>query len=409
MRVGSADRERVLAFLWLFGAALTLLTLVLPYDVPVDERARAAVAALAGAVGIGLLFAPPLADRTLHGLLAVGTAAIAYCCSLGVPDVEGVMFLLPVLYAFATFRILAALPHLALASGAYALVLWSGDRTEMVAPVVAWVFVSGVAAMLAFAVAALVELRERERAAGQRDRRIAEALQHALLPDRLPAPAGAVLAARYLPAAREADVGGDFYDALELADGRLALAIGDVAGKGLTAAAVVGRVRAAWRAYALEDPDPATVLGRLDVFLSVESGGAQMTTMLYALADLRAGTVTWASAGHLPPLLIGADGDPRFLTVLVGAPLGVVASAARRVGHAPAGPGDALLLYTDGLVERRQESIDEGLERLRGVLAGAPAGAEAVLDRALGALPRRLGDDAAALAVHIVPSRERVA
>ena len=403
------DRERVLSVLWLVAAALTVVTIFLPYRVELDETTRAVVATVALATGVALWLAPPLPEWVLHGCLVLGVVAIAVCSALGAPDVEGVMFLLPVLYAFATFPPARAVGHLVLASLALLLVLITAEDMRVTAPEVAWLLVTGVATLLSFAVATLVRMREREREAGRRDRRIAEVLQRTLLPQVLPQPAGVTLAARYVPAVREADVGGDFYDAVELPGGRVALAIGDVAGKGLPAAAVVGRVRAALRAYAVEDPEPATVLRRLDELLSMEPDLSHFTTLAYVLVDLPNGTARWAAAAHPPPLLLAADGAARLLESPPTPPLGARAGLRPQEQSLAIGPGDGLLLYTDGLVERRSEPIDVGIERLRHAVEGAAGDAPARLDAALGVVGDARADDVALLTLVVAPVAERLA
>jgi len=212
----------VLALLWAVGGVLTVLTLVLPHAPYASEGVRWAVAAGSFVACAGLLVSPRLPDAVLHGLVALGTLVVALCTSLGVPEVEGVLFVLPVLFAFGAFSRRAALPHLLLAGAAYAVVLAVRDTQDIVTEEVAWTLVMGVAGVAGIAVAALVEARDHERSAGARDRRIAEVLQRTLLPERLPQTDAVALSARYLPATDEASVGGDLYDAMELADGRVA-------------------------------------------------------------------------------------------------------------------------------------------------------------------------------------------
>jgi PAS domain S-box-containing protein len=189
-----------------------------------------------------------------------------------------------------------------------------------------------------------------------------ELLQRSLLPDRLPTLPGLRIAARYLPGG--ADVGGDWYDAIPLEDGALGVAMGDVVGHGIGAAALMGELRHAARAYALEGHPPAAVLDRLDRLVrSLE--GAQMATLLYLVVDADVTTVRFASAGHVPPLAVGPDGPARFLDGAPDPPLGVFDSAAHTELSAELEPGSTIVLYTDGLVEKRGESIDAGLEALR--------------------------------------------
>jgi serine phosphatase RsbU (regulator of sigma subunit) len=233
----------------------------------------------------------------------------------------------------------------------------------------------------------------------ERERNLAETLQRSLLPRALPSAAGLHLTARYLPRGAEGPVGGDFYDALVLPGDRVGLAIGDVAGKGLGAAALMGQVRAALHAYALIDPDPATVIERLDRFVSAMDATA--TAMFVTIgAD---GTMAVASAGHPPAVVVEASGEARLVTGTLSPPLGAGIAdrpPAAEVHRLPA--GGRLLLYTDGLVERRDERLDRSLEALRLVAASAPPTLEAMCDRVLDALAPDAADwpdDVALLAV----------
>jgi sigma-B regulation protein RsbU (phosphoserine phosphatase) len=233
----------------------------------------------------------------------------------------------------------------------------------------------------------------------ERERNLAETLQRSLLPRVLPSAAGLHLTARYLPRGAEGPVGGDFYDALVLPGDRVGLAIGDVAGKGLGAAALMGQVRAALHAYALIDPDPAAVIDRLDRFVSAMDATA--TAMLVTIdAD---GTMEVASAGHPPAVVVEAGGEARLVTGALSPPLGAGITGrpkSAEVHRLPA--GGRLLLYTDGLVERRDERLDRSLEALRVVAASAPPTLEAMCDRVLDALAPDIGswpDDVALLAV----------
>ncbi|HEU4974634.1 MAG TPA: GAF domain-containing SpoIIE family protein phosphatase [Baekduia sp.] len=228
----------------------------------------------------------------------------------------------------------------------------------------------------------------------ERERRIAETLQRSLLPRTLPAGAGLSLVARYFPRDVDGHVGGDFYDVVDLPGNRIGLAIGDVAGKGLDAAAAMGQVRAALHAYALEDPSPARVLGRLDRFVAAMDITA---TAMLVVAD-GDGQMLVASGGHPPAVLIDAGGA-RMVRGALGPPLGVGIEH-RREEHVALPQGARLLLYTDGLVERRDEGLDVSLEALRTIAAGAPPQLDLLCDRVLAALEPASGwpDDVALLA-----------
>jgi PAS domain S-box-containing protein len=156
----------------------------------------------------------------------------------------------------------------------------------------------------------------------EREHTTAETLQRSLLPDRLPDVPGIVLEARYLPVTSNMEIGGDWYDAFVLADGRLAVAVGDVMGKGVTAAAGMGRVRNALRALALTDPRPAAVLTGLDRLFAATELEEQVTTVAYVVIDPVTGEGVSGNAGHLPPLLLSQDGPPRLDTTAAGTPLG---------------------------------------------------------------------------------------
>ena len=158
----------------------------------------------------------------------------------------------------------------------------------------------------------------------EREHRIAETLQRSLLPERLPALPGLEVAARYIPAAAEAEVGGDWYDVIPIDSSRVGLVMGDVAGKGLAAASMVGLLRSAMRAYALEGREPAEVVGSLNQLMWSEVEDNEMATLVYAVVDPVASTLTWVNAGHPPPLLLAADGSTSFLEGSRSVPLGVM-------------------------------------------------------------------------------------
>ncbi|HSL58163.1 MAG TPA: SpoIIE family protein phosphatase [Acidimicrobiales bacterium] len=212
---------------------------------------------------------------------------------------------------------------------------------------------------------------------------VAEALQRAVLPESLPRIPGLDLAAEYLPASVTSgrEVGGDWYDAFRLRDGRHGLAVGDVSGHGLTAAATMSRLRNALRIFAVDGAPPDAVLGELNRFLH-DTGSGELTSAVYGVVDHDLGALTWASAGHPPPFLVDAAGRVSELDRPQGAVLGAFVDRPYERCTTTLAPGDTVVLYTDGLVERRGESIDEGLARLARSLAREPGaaatGAEAV-------------------------------
>ncbi|PZS26928.1 MAG: hypothetical protein DLM59_17335 [Pseudonocardiales bacterium] len=190
-----------------------------------------------------------------------------------------------------------------------------------------------------------------------------ERLQRSLLPRSLPDVSGLALGAHYQPGGLGVDVGGDWYDVLELADGSVLVALGDVMGKGVPAAIVMGHVRSAMRAYALLDPSPELVLERLDSMVASLAVPEQIVTMVYGVLDPRRRYLTLSVAGHPLPLYVPTWGPPAELDVTVGPPLGL------GVGPWPSARVDlsddaTVLFYSDGLVESREIPFAEGLERL---------------------------------------------
>lgn len=230
-----------------------------------------------------------------------------------------------------------------------------------------------------------------------------EMLQRSLLPDRLPELGGIQIAARYMPGG--ADVGGDWYDAVPLPGGRVGVAMGDVVGHGIAAASLMGQLRHAMRAYALEGHSPGGVLDRLDrVVRSLEGG--QMATLLYVVMESDRETVHFASAGHVPPLVIGPDGDARYLDTAPNPPLGVFGSAPHTEVSAALEPGSTIVLYTDGLVEERGVSIDQGLEALRLAAAQDACHPDELCDRLVAGMLaiHPANDDIAVLALRALPA-----
>lgn len=194
-------------------------------------------------------------------------------------------------------------------------------------------------------------------------RGVAAALQRSLLPARLPAVAGLELAARYVPGSRD-NVGGDWYDVFDLPSGGLGIVIGDVVGSGLRAAVVMGRLRSALRAYALDDDDPAEVLGKLDR-KARHFEPDMMATVQYAVLEPSFERLRLSSAGHLCPVVSHADQPAAFAELPTDPPIGVHLGGQRRSRTIDLPAGTLVSWYTDGLIERRGESLDVGLERLR--------------------------------------------
>ena len=234
-------------------------------------------------------------------------------------------------------------------------------------------------------------------------RQVADRLQEAVLPPALPQLDGWQLGASYSSAGR-VSVGGDFYDAIPVGDGRLALVIGDVMGRGVAAAAAMSQIRAAVRAFAAVNPDPQTLLERLDTFYD-RFPSEQLVTLLYALADPDRDQVVLSCAGHPPPLVIDSGGGAHSVAAARGRLLGVGRSK-RSVVTVPLLPGETLLMFTDGLVERRDEDPQESEERLVAVCqALRPEATSAGLDQLVAEMrdPTR-DDDVAVLAAHRLSS-----
>jgi serine phosphatase RsbU (regulator of sigma subunit) len=228
-------------------------------------------------------------------------------------------------------------------------------------------------------------------------RGIAEMLQHALLPEALPALAGTAAAARYVPGTSGIEIGGDWYDLIVQRDATALLVIGDVAGRGVRAATTMASLRFAVLAYAAESDDPAELLWKLSRFPGAQGSFA---TVLCARLDVRERRITVASAGHLPPLVV-AGGTADYVPLKVGVPIGAGAGEYEDVTVA-APPRATFIAFTDGLVERRGEVIDQGLERLRHIAAASAALAlEDLLTTLVAELPVDGGqeDDTAVLAV----------
>jgi serine phosphatase RsbU (regulator of sigma subunit)/CheY-like chemotaxis protein len=232
-----------------------------------------------------------------------------------------------------------------------------------------------------------------------REHLIAETLQRSLLPAALPRIPGLQLASRYVPGAAGSEVGGDWYDAVRLDDGRVALSVGDVVGRGVNAAAIMGQLRVAMRAYAMQGMGPAAVMSGLEHVMQ-DLSDDHLATALFLVVDPATRRVRLANAGHPPPLWLHADGRCELIEQGLGPPLNVAPGTAYEEHLLSLDDGDTLFLYTDGLVEERDESLDVGLRRLQDIVEACTGGPEQMCDRALsklGAVDKN--DDVAILAM----------
>jgi PAS domain S-box-containing protein len=212
------------------------------------------------------------------------------------------------------------------------------------------------------------------------ERRVAQTLQRSMLTTVLPRIDGVQLAVRYLPGSPESEVGGDWYDVIPLPDGRVGVVIGDVVGRGIEAAVTMSQLRTALRAYAIDGLEPAEVVRKLHRLTDHLAEGLS-TTLVYLDLDPATGELRYVSAGHLPVLHVDVDGVPSFLDGARSTPLGTLsADVAIPQVRLVLEPGECVLLYTDGLVERRDDGIVRRLEQLRLALANAPEELEACLD-----------------------------
>ncbi|MEO3745684.1 GAF domain-containing SpoIIE family protein phosphatase [Plantactinospora sp. B5E13] len=228
---------------------------------------------------------------------------------------------------------------------------------------------------------------------GNIDRTAALALQRSLLPTRLPEVSGVDMAARYVPG-HHTGIGGDWYDVFTLPSKWLGIVIGDVSGHGLRAAVVMGRLRSALRAYALECNDPADALTRLDQKIQHFEAG-NLATVLYAMVSPHRDEIHISLAGHLPPMLAEPNGDIRPLGLPVDLPLGIGRPRQRCTSVINFPQNATMVVYTDGLIERRNELIDVGFDRLRAAIR--PGAAEEVCATIMTELGIEQPDDDVAL------------
>jgi serine phosphatase RsbU (regulator of sigma subunit) len=235
----------------------------------------------------------------------------------------------------------------------------------------------------------------------EQEHAMAETLQRSLLPEHLDEPHAIELVARYLPAVKGAKIGGDWYDVVSLDDDRTMVVIGDVLGHGIRAAASMSRLRTAFQVYALEGLAGPEILERLNAYAtSANRHGAEpiMASILVAEHDARTNALRFANAGHVPPCVRAPSGEASMIEVAPCTPIGAVAEGFYAATESAIEPGAVLLLYTDGLVERRHESLDTSFERLLAELARAPDDLTQLADHMLAAmLDERANEDDVAL------------
>jgi len=242
----------------------------------------------------------------------------------------------------------------------------------------------------------------------EREHQIAVTLQTSLLPDDIPDLGGIDIAARYVPAAPGPQVGGDWYDVIQLESGQVALVVGDVMGHGIKAASVMGQLRLAIRAYAIDGYSPSEVVSRVDRLLE-RLDETQIATLVYLVLEPASGHVTIVNAGHPPPVMVDALGNPHLLAGAESVALGTGAATAvesGRVVHSEEGltvpPGSRLLLYTDGLVEDRIRPLAEGIAVLQQAVRGQVGSPAELCDLVLSKVaPSQHEDDVCVLAVTV--------
>jgi anti-sigma regulatory factor (Ser/Thr protein kinase) len=255
--------------------------------------------------------------------------------------------------------------------------------------------------------ARLIGLRLENARLYEAEHRIAGTLQHSLLPQTLPRVPGAIVAARYLPGSTEAEVGGDWYDAIAGPDNQLYLVIGDVVGKGVRAAAGMGQLRNALRAYILEGFDCGQALTRLNRLVD-NLGRQEFATVVCARFDPRTRVLHYSSAGHPSPVLATPGEVGTFLyTSALGPPIGALSDVRYPTREATLEPDSRLLLYTDGLVEDRKRGIDSGLADLAAAVGKPAEHLDDLLDSLLGQVAGQARrDDIALLALQATEPRE---
>ena len=228
-------------------------------------------------------------------------------------------------------------------------------------------------------------------------RTVAQTLQHSLLPERLPDVPGLTVGARYIAGAADMDIGGDWYDVMQLDDGNVMFVVGDVSGRGLAAGTIMAALRYAIRAYAVQGDDPASILTKLAALISIGDDG-HFATVLCGVLDVERHEVTIANAAHPEPLVI--SGEANFVGTNIGVPIGVQMVRPYEAVTITVPSTATLLVFTDGLIERRGEVIDVGLQRLRETAGRAHSSLEDLLeDLTEQLLPDGPADDTAILGV----------
>jgi GAF domain-containing protein/anti-sigma regulatory factor (Ser/Thr protein kinase) len=241
-------------------------------------------------------------------------------------------------------------------------------------------------------------------------REAAQTLQHSLLPESLPEIPCVELTARYNAGMRGTEVGGDWYDVVSVPNSTLGLVMGDVVGRGIAAASLMGQIRNALRAYAFAQSDPGIVLEQLNELFAEWGTIGHMATLVYGVFDIDSGELRLASAGHPPPIVRKADGTTHVIDDVRGVPLGAIYGSRYPTLSLTLDPGDTLLFYTDGLIEDRQTAFDDGLMKVRHALSASKGNLEElaslVLDTA--SAGRDVDDDVALLALRFVPLGDEV-
>jgi serine phosphatase RsbU (regulator of sigma subunit) len=226
-----------------------------------------------------------------------------------------------------------------------------------------------------------------------REHATAATLQRALLPATLPDLPGYELAVRYVPSDSRDHAGGDWYDAFRLPDGRFGIVIGDVGGRGMAAAATMGQIRNALRAYAFKGAGPGEVVDDLHGLVAASAGSITFATVVYVVLDPETSAAELASAGHLPALVA----DKGYVDAPRCPPLGFSGAAPCALGRFTLAPGETLWLFTDGLIESRRRPLDTGLELLADAAGRATGSLDEIADQLLVELPASRDDDIALL------------